>query len=209
VAEALANRLDWATIQDRVADAERHTLIARDAVRGRLDLVASGQATSRTDNHLQSLDIDDGVYSIGLEGELPLDRTDELIAYREAQIAEARQQRAMSQEHDRIVADLRNVWRRLKSSEQNYQIQGVSLDLARKRVESTELLFQAGRVDIREVLDAQDSLIISENAVSVALVEHRMNWLRLLAQLEQLPTEPDTLWSPALTVQPLAEGTTP
>jgi hypothetical protein len=31
-------------------------------------------------------------------------------------------------------------------------------------------------------------------------VNHRLSWLRLLYQLEQLPTEPGSLWSPALDI---------
>ncbi len=208
-AAALAQRLDWATVNDRLADAHRHSLVTADALRARLDLKLSGQASSPSDDHLRNLAFDKGNYTAALDADLPFDRTSEIIAYRRALISEDRQTRAVTQEHDRIIAELRNVWRRLASSEQNYQIQRLSLDLARKRVESTELLFQAGRVNIREVLDARDSLIVAENAVTVALVGHRMNWLRLMYQLEQLPTEADTLWSPALALQPPADGVTP
>jgi len=192
-----------------LADAQRHTRIAADAVRARLDLKVSANAASPTDDHLRAIALDKGTYAVGLDGELPLDRTDELVAYRNALIAEAQKERAVGQGHDEIIADLRSVWRGLKSSEQSYQIQRLSVDLARKRVESTELLFQAGRVDIREVLDARDALISAENAMTVALVGHRMTWLRLMYQLEQLPTEPDTLWSPALSLQPAPDGATP
>jgi outer membrane protein TolC len=208
-AYAFEHRLDWATERDQLADAQRHARIAADAVRAQLDLKLSATAASPTDDHLRRIALDEGTYAAGITGELPLDRTAELVSYRRALISEAQQQRNLSQAHDRIVADIRNVWRRLKSSEQNYQIQRLSVDLAKKRVESTELLFQAGRVDIREVLDARDALISAENALTVALVEHRMNWLQLMYQLEQLPTEPDTLWSPALAVQPPPDGATP
>jgi outer membrane protein TolC len=208
-AAALEQRLDWATVNDRLADARRQSKVAADALRARLDLKLAGQASSPSDDHLRNLAFDKGNYTAELDADLPFDRTSEIIAYRRALINEDRQTRTVTQEHDRIIADLRNVWRRLKSSEQNYQIQRLSLDLARKRVESTELLFQAGRVNIREVLDARDSLIVAENAVTVALVEHRMNWLRLMYQLEQLPTEPETLWSPALALQPPPDGVAP
>lgn len=208
-AAALEQRLDWATVNDRLADARRQSKVAADALRARLDLKLAGQASSPSDDHLRNLAFNKGNYTAELDADLPFDRTSEIIAYRRALINEDRQTRTVTQEHDRIIADLRNVWRRLKSSEQNYQIQSLSLDLARKRVESTELLFQAGRVNIREVLDARDSLIVAENAVTVALVEHRMNWLRLMYQLEQLPTEPETLWSPALALQPPPDGVAP
>jgi outer membrane protein TolC len=208
-ASALENRLDWATVNDRLADAQRATLVAADALRARLNLKLSGQASSPSDDHLRNLAFDRGNYTAELDADLPFDRTAEIIAYRRALISEDRQTRTVTQEHDRIIAELRNVWRHLKSAEQNFQIQRLSVNLARKRVESTDLLFQAGRVNIREVLDARDSLINAENAATVALVEHRMNWLRLMFQLEQLPTEPDTLWSPALALQPPPDGAPP
>jgi outer membrane protein TolC len=197
---ALAHRLDFATVNGRLADAERRVLIRFDETRARLDLVLTGRASSPADDHLRTIDFDKGRYSVGLDGSLPFDRTDELAAYRLAQIAEAQRRRDVSLEHDRIVADLRSVWRRLASARQNYEIQRLSVDLAEKRIESTELLFEAGRVNIREVLDARDSLIIARNAVTLALVNHRLSWLRLLYQLEQLPTEPGSLWSPALDI---------
>jgi len=208
-AYALAHRLDWATARDRQADAERQVRITADALRARLDVTLAGRASSPSDDHLRSLALDRGDYTVRLGGELPLDRTDELIAHRQALISADQRARAVDQARDQIIADLRSAWRRLRSSEQNHQIQRLSVDLARQRVESTELLFQAGRINIREVLDAQDSLIAAENALTVALVQHRMTWLRLMYQLEQLPTEPDTLWSPALALQTVPDGATP
>ena len=195
---ALAHRLDFATVNGRLADAERQVLIHLDALRPKLDLVLAGRAGSPADGHLRRLEFEKGRYSAGLNAELPLDITNDLVAYRLALIAEDRQRRAVSIERDRIVADLRAVWRRLASARQNYEIQQLSVTLAEKRVESTELLFQAGRVNIREVLDARDSLIIARNAVTLALVNHRISWLQLLDQLEMLSTEPGSLWSPAL-----------
>ena len=108
--------------------------------------------------------------------------------------------RALDRMRDQIGAELLGDWRNLKATEQNSQIQANSVDLARRRGESTELLFQAGRVDMRDVLDARNALPRARDAYVQALVNHRLAWLQLLYDLEQLPTEPETLWSPALTV---------
>ncbi len=68
---------------------------------------------------------------------------------------------------------------------------------------------EAGRVQMRDLLDARDDLTDAENALTRALVSHRKNWLRLLVDMEMLPAEPDSLWSSALEVGPAAPPQAP
>jgi len=201
---ALTHRLDLATERDRLDDAKRASHIAADGLRATLDLTLSGNASSPTDDHLRAIVWDKGSYAAGVDAELPLDKTNEFIAYKRALISEASQERAVDESIDDITAELRSVWRTLSSSRQNIDIQRLSVQLAVQRVDSAELLFEAGRINIRDLLDARDDLINARNDYTSAIVDYRMSWLRLLYQLEQLPTEPDTLWSPAL-----ASGTPP
>ena len=201
---AIAHRLDHAIVRDELEDAERACRIAADKLRARLDLTLAAGASSPTDSRLRGIALDEGYLSAGLGGELPFDKTAEVIDYKRALIERDRQQRQVAKGRDDIAADLRNVWRRLASARQDIDIQRLSVQLAEQRVENTELLFEAGRINIRELLDARDDLIDARNRYTRAVVAHRMNWLRLLYQLEQLPTEPDTLWSPLL-----ATGTEP
>jgi outer membrane protein TolC len=201
---AMEHRLDFATKQDQLGDAQRATRIAADQLRARLDLTLSANASSPTDSRLRAIAWDNGYGSAALDAELPLDKTDEYIGYKRAMIDEERQTREVAKSRDDIFAGLRSVWRRLNSSRQDISIQRLSVQLAQKRIESTELLFDAGRVNIRELLDAREALINAQNNYTESLVAYRMNWLRSLYQLEQLPTEPDTLWSPVL-----ATGTEP
>lgn len=195
---ALAHRLDLIAQRDQLADAQRASHIAADNLRARLDLTLSGNASSPTDSQLRAIAWDQGSYAVGVDAELPFDKTDEFIAYKRALIEEARQERAVDERIDSITADLRSVWRGLTSSRQNITIQRVSVTLAEQRIDNMELLFDAGRINIRDLLDARNDLISARNQYTAAIVDYRMNWLRLLYQLEQLPADPDTLWSPAL-----------
>jgi len=195
---ALAHRLDLTTQQDQLADAKRASHIAADNLRARLDLTLSGNASSPTDSQLRAIAWDQGSYAVGVDAELPFDKTDEFIAYKRALIEEARQERAVDERIDTITADLRSVWRGLASSRQNITIQRVSVELAERRIDNMVLLFEDGPINIRDLLDARNDLISTRNQYTAAIVDYRMNWLRLLYQLEQLPAEPDTLWSPAL-----------
>jgi len=84
----------------------------------------------------------------------------------------------------------------------------MSVTLARKRVESTELLFQAGRVNMRDVLEAQDALTRAENSRTQVLVSYRLDWLRLLLDMERLSVDPATLWTTDLRVTPASTNGT-
>ncbi len=195
---ALEQRLDYASVRERLEDARRQVRIAEDALGPVLDLVLGGKAKSDTSNSLQLMKFGDSDYSAGLNMELPLERTNELVQYKRRLIAEQQQEREIVKARDNIIGDLRNVWRQLRSYEQSYQIQKVSVTLSEKRVESTQLLFEGGRVDIRELLDAQDDLSNAKNSLTRSLVNHRISWLKLLYQLGQLPIDPGSLWSEQL-----------
>jgi len=198
IEQALAARLDCATARQEVEDAERAVRIAANGMLPKLDFTAKADATSPVTSHLRGMEWDRGSYSAALQTELPLDKTSETATYRRAQIALDRRRRELDEKRDQVTSEIRADWRDLQTAEENYRIQQMSRDLARRRVESTELLLQAGRANMRDVLDARDDQTQAENAVTQALVAHRLSWLRLLLDLEQLPTEPDTLWSPAL-----------
>ncbi|MFA6815517.1 MAG: TolC family protein [Lentisphaeria bacterium] len=197
---ALNNRLDYANICDRLEDAARAVRIAGDAMRAKLNLTAKASAGSITASRLKHIELSNADFSIGLDADLPFDRTSESIALREAQIYFEQHKRVIIEQHDSIIASLRSVWRQLISYRQNYKIQQISVRLAEKRVESTKLLFEGGRINIRELLEAQDDLSSARNSLTQALVNHRLGWLRLLYQLEQLPVEAKTLWSNTLDV---------
>ncbi|NOY79467.1 MAG: TolC family protein [Kiritimatiellaeota bacterium] len=202
VSEALDHRLDLATVRDELADAERAVKITRDAMRTKLDLVLGANASSPTRSQLTGIEWDQGAYSAGVSGSLPLDKTAETAAYRRALIRLEQRRRAVALTRDQIEAALRRDWRDLRTGSENYRIQKVSVDLARKRVESTELLFQAGRVNMRDVLEARDALTRTENNLTQALVSYRLDWLRLLIDMERLSVDPATLWAADFGVTP-------
>lgn len=198
VETALKQRLDFATVRDRLADAERAVAIAEDAMRTKLDLTASAQASSPTRNRISTPRFADADYSVGLDVDLPLDRTDETIALKRAQIALEQQRRQVDATRDNLVKTLRLTWNNLRSYETKINIQRISVALAEKRVENTRLLFEDGRIAIREYLDAQDDLSNARNALIQQLVSHRMYWLRLLNEMEELHVDPVTFWTPRL-----------
>jgi len=198
IARALVQRLDLATARDQVEDAERAAAIALDALRPALDLTVASSMRSPGDRRLRWLQWNSGRYSAGLTAELPLDKTDQAIAYRRSLINHQVQRRAVAALSDQVRVQVRQAWRSFETAAADYQIQQVSVELARRRVESTELLFRAGRVHVRDVLEAQTALSQAENALTQTLINHRLAWLRLLRDTDELVVDPQTLWSPVL-----------
>ncbi len=194
VAKALQKRLDLANARDALEDARRAVEIARDAMGMKLDLTLSASARGTQGNRLHAPRVGKAEYSAGLEADLPLDRTTEAIALRRAMIALGRQERELAQSQEEVTQSLRRTWNTLRSYGQRIAIQKLSVTLAEKRVENTRMLFEDGRIAIREYLDAQDDLSNARNSLTRQLVSHRICWLQLLHQLEELPVDPDTLW---------------
>lgn len=194
-AMAQKNRLDFRNGQDRLADAERAVKIAAEKLKGILNLNASYNTAANSSTGYVLPVMRDGNLAIGVSGELPWDRVDETAVYRQTLIALDRERRSLTQQREDLVAGIRDSWRRLQASAENYRIQVASMELARRRVESTGMLFEAGKVDMRDVLSARDALIRSQNSLTSGIVSHRLSLLRLLVDLELLDTEATSLWT--------------
>jgi outer membrane protein TolC len=183
---ALMCRLDLASARDSVEDAERKVAVAIDNLGADLDFVASaGIGTEGTKKPLK-FTTHDGVYSAGLELDLPLDRLEERNAYREALITLDREERSQSLLHDQVVQQVYNAWRTLRTALESYKIQQMSVDLAKKRVEITSVLIDAGRAEARDLLDAQASLLDARNALTSELVGYRIAMLELYRDMGTL-----------------------
>ena len=174
IATALQTRLDLANARDGVEDAGRKIVVAEDGLKGDVDLVASLGYASDPLRSPQSarLAFHKGEYSIGFDIDMPVDRLQERNALRQTEIARERAERTHGRLRDTVVLDVRQACRKLDQSRQSYEIQKRSVALAERRVESTELLLQAGRASQRDVLEAQRALVEAQNALARALVDH-------------------------------------
>ena len=66
--------------------------------------------------------------------------------------------------------------------------------LAQRRVASTNLFLEAGRAEIRDLLEAQEALVTAQNALTAALVSYRVNELALQRDLGVLEVDHQGLW---------------
>jgi len=197
---AIENRLDLRIAQDRVRDAQRALVVAADALRAEVTLMGTadvGEHRSKSDGAMEDSDdptFDEGVYGGMLTIDLPLERTREQSAYRKAWITLEQRVREVQELEDRIKLEVRNKLRDLLEARETLQIQGQATKLADRRVRSSTLFLEAGRVQIRDLLEAQESLLGAQNALTTAMVSYRVAELELQRDLGLLSVNSDGLW---------------
>ena len=131
---------------------------------------------------------------MGLQLNLPIDRLPERNSYRSALVTFEAELRTLTLTLDNLKESIEQGLRTLEQRRQNYEIQKNALDLANRRVDSTTLLLEAGRAEVRDLVDAQDSQISSQNAVTAALVDYQQTRLQLLLDIGALDTEAPKFW---------------
>jgi len=189
-----AERLDLATTADKIDDASRKVMVAADNLGAELNLSAGAEVGSQGKTNFEKLEFNKGSYSLGLQADLPFDRKDERNAYRQTLIKLQQNRRDYQEKVDRVKLDIRQAYRQLIETQQRYRIQKNSLELARKRVESTAMFLKTGRAQTRDLLEAQDALLEAENELTDALVGHTIAKLSFFRDIGVLQVRPDGMW---------------
>ena len=191
---AMVNRLDLANSFDGVDDAVRKVKVAANGLGADLNLVGSAAVNSTERTEFERLQFHKGDYSFGVEADLPLDRKAERNIYRESLILLQQRQREYDNSVDEVKLDVRQAYRQLQESAERYKIQKNSTELAAKRVESTSLLLEAGRLTARDLLDAQTALLQAQNGLTAALVDHTIAKMSFFRDVGILQVRPDGMW---------------
>jgi outer membrane protein TolC len=195
----LDNRLDLRVARGQVFDAQRFVVVKADALRAELTLLGSTESGSRRTVATAGLDdarirANQAESSGLLTLDLAVERTAERNDYRNSLISLEQTIRFMSTLEDQVKLDVRNRLRTLLSARESLQIQAESVRVAEKRVISSNLFLQAGRVQIRDVLEAQDDLVSAQNSLTAAVVRYRVTELQLQRDMGMLKVNEKGLW---------------
>jgi len=196
---ALLNRLDLRVAVGEIMDAQRGVVVAADNLRA--DITLLGSASLGESRSLGSATLDDaevrtdrGFYSLLLGIDLPIERTAERNSYRNTLIAYEQTVRRLQEIEDSVKLDVRSVLRDLLEARETIRIQAEAVRVAKRRVDSTDLFLQAGRAEIRDLLEAQNALNSAQNALTSAVVNYRIGELELQRDLGVLEVSGDGLW---------------
>jgi outer membrane protein TolC len=190
---ALENRLDLQAAIGGVYDAQRQVVVKADALRAGLTL--GGTARLSDNNNDGSVQLfDRGNYAALLTLDLPIERTRERNEYRNSLIDLERAARSVQTLEDQIKLSIRSELRSLLESRESLKIQAQSVVVAEKRVRSTQYFLEAGRTEIRNLLEAQDALLSAQNSLTRAIVDYRIAELELQRDLDVLKVNEQGLW---------------
>jgi outer membrane protein TolC len=199
IALALENRLDLRIAQGKVFDAQRAVVVAADGLRADLTLtgvtnMGERRTLASTEMENARLRPDKGFYSALLTLDLPLERTRERNILRESYLDLEQAVRDLQEKEDTVKSDVRSRLRDLQEARESLKIQNQAIKVANRRVTSTELFLQAGRAQIRDLLEAQDALVGAQNALSAAAVNYRVAELALQRDMGLLEVNEKGLW---------------
>jgi len=189
---ALSRRFDYQTTVDQVEDVGRRVLIAENALALGIDFTAAINVPAEPGSSL-NLDWSQIDWSAGVDLNLFLDRIPLRNAYRSQLITFDRTLRSREQAEDRLTANVRRSLRDIEAAYGTFLIQGGAVDLAAQRVEATTDLYDAGRVEAFDKLDAQNSFLQAQLNRNDAIVAYAIARLQLMNNLEAIRLEPQGL----------------
>ena len=175
------SRLDYLNRADATLDSERRVYVAEEALKAGLEL--KGDTSYQGPGELD--------WSAGLSFDLPINQIPQQNSYRSSLISLEKSVRDEQFLKDSIVAGLRDNIRNLHNSIEGVAIQQSSIELAKKRVESTDMNLAAGRSDTRSVLEARRALVSAQNSLAAAERERLTARLSLCFDLGILRVGPD------------------
>lgn len=197
---AFERRPDLRNYLEQIWDAQRQVLIAEDALRAELTLggamsVGEGRSLGQANSDNGDFRVNRASYSAPLRFDFAWERTRERNNYRNSLISLERTVRTFQAQEDSIKQSIRSKLRSLLEKRSSVVIQRLAVELAISRVNNTSLLLEAGRAEMRDVLDAQGALLSAQNSQISALVSYRLNELELQRDLGVLSVTADGLFS--------------
>lgn len=192
---ALENRLDLRIANEEVYDAQRQVVVAAEAFKPKLDVGA--RARFAGDNSDGTASLQGTQYAGTASVDLPIDErslTGARNQYRNSLISLEQATRSVQNLEDQIKQSIRRELRTLLESRESVKIQAQSVVVAEKRVRSTSLFLEAGRAEIRDLLEAQDDLLSAQDNLTSAVVNYRMAELQFQRDLDLLTITKEGLW---------------
>jgi len=186
---ALAVRPDVLSAKAKVRDAARDVEIAADNFLPQIDVELGVSAVGTPPRGFQDVRFDRHTRFARATFNYQFDQTDNRDAYRLAVIAHDKSKRDLAEFVDHVILDVRTAYRELTQSEQSYELQDRSVQVARRRHRLAQLQQQQGELSPTDVLDAEDDLRRAENGRTSALVSYNNTRVRFLADLGMIDVD--------------------
>jgi len=190
----MVTRPDLASAKDRIDDSARRVDVAKNGLLPGLDIAVQYNAISDPGDTTPALNFDRRNISSSLDLDLGLDRKAERNNYRTSLIFLERSKRAEELARDRVKLEIYDDWRAIAQAERNYEIANQGVEVATRRLEEQRLLAELGKGAARDLVDAQNDLVNTQNQRTSTLVDHTLARLRLWRDMGILYISADGSW---------------
>lgn len=202
---ALQYRLDLLTEADRVDDSGRAVKIAKNRMLP--DLAFAGGITFPSDpERLNSttFNTERNTWNAGLAFRID-DRKSERNGYRASLVALRRAQRDFEEFVDTVSADVRRAHRRIDEQVNLRLIQALNVDENERRYEAARAQFDLGKIQNRDVVEADDDLLRARNGLASAVASYRNAILGFRLATGTVRVRDDGTWETSNTQDPESE----
>lgn len=190
----LEKQMDVLNAIDRFEDSKRKIRVAADQLRTQLGIFANASLASNGPDDYTKFDINKVVYRAGFSLDLPVDRLRERNLYRTSLINFESQIRSLGLTLDNYRDRINRGLRTVEQARLNILNNQESLRVAQRRVDNNAMLLEAGRATIRDLREAQDSLIQAENQLAVSYTVYLTARLGVVLNVGLVDTRPDNFW---------------
>jgi outer membrane protein TolC len=170
---------DFAKVRDALVDVD----IAADQFNPLLNVSVGTAVPGKPPTQAFSPQFQNWTRFVNVQFDYPLDQTDNRDIYRRSLIDADKAKRDSDEFLDTVRLNVRSDYRALTTLERSYEIQRLSVDLAGRRTQLARFEQKEGLATTRDVLDAEDSLRSSKNAMIASLVGYYTQRLAFLANL--------------------------
>ena len=191
---ATARQMQILNAIDQFEDSKRKIKVAANRLLPDLNLLADASLDSERPTDYTKFDPNEIRAGVGVELNLPIDRLRERNDYRATLIDFEAELRALALTLDNLKDSIERGLRTLEQRRQTFIIQQGALAVADRRVLAANQLIEAGRAEVRDLVEAQDAQIAAQNAVTQALVSYQDAMLTLLLDIGILETESPRFW---------------
>lgn len=191
---ALASRLDLWNSRDRMEDASRRVLVAKQDVLPTLNSVVNYSILDNPDRNDFSLSSHNRGVSLGLDADLNLNQKPERNTMRAAQVAEQRTRRELELAEENVRRDVRTAWRDLEVARKQYELAVRGLEISTARLEVEEAFNAEGQGTAIDLVDAQRDMNTTRDLMVSTRINHTLVRLQLWRDMGVLFIEKDGSW---------------
>lgn len=191
---ALTTRLDLWNNRDRVEDASRRVLIAKQDTLPTLNTVVSSRVLDDPNRNDFQLQTGNRGATFGLTTDLNLNQKPERNSLRAALVAEQRARRELELAEEQVRNAVRTGWRDLEVARKQYEFAVRGMEISMRRIEVETAFAEEGRNTPRDLIEAQRDMNTTRDLMVSTRINHNLVRLQLWRDMGVLFIEKDGSW---------------